>query len=259
MKVLVHTGGSEGTGPPITFLHGAGMDHTVWRFQTRRLATGRRRVVAPDLPGHGASNGKPCTSIEGWGDWLSGFLEDRDANGPVVAHSMGALIALETAGRRPDLVPSLLLVGVGIRMSVHPALMAAAHHDLPRAARYIAGWSMPAVHEGGHLEAGTWEQGAIVRLVERSRPGVLATDLAASAAYDTTHHLARLRADTLVVRGSADRMVAERATSELVDGIDGARLVILPGAGHQPMIQQPRVFNRLLDEFLDGDGKGSGR
>lgn len=259
MTLFVHTGGDHGESPAVIFLHGAGADHSVWRFQTRWLANRGWRVLAPDLAGHGASDGPVPTSIEKWAEWLEEFLLDRDAIGTVVGHSMGALMALEAAGREPGLIPRLVLVGAGVRMPVHPVLMAAAREDLPRAARFIAGWSMPPAHGGGHLESGTWQTGAIARLVERSRPGVLAMDLAVSAGYDAADRLAGVRAETLVVRGDADRMVAQHATRALFDGIGGARLVVLPGAGHEPMVQEPRLFNRLLADFLVGDGKGSSR
>lgn len=255
MTVHVHTGGKNGEGSSLTFLHGAGMDHTVWRFQTRRLANRGWRVLAPDLPGHGGSDGPPLESIEEGVEWVEKFLLDRDAGGTVVGHSMGGLLALETALRRPELVRRLVLVGTGTRMPVHPALLAAAREDLPRAARLIAGWSMPPAHEGGHPEPGMWEQGAIVRLIESSRPGVLATDLAVCAAYEATR-LREVRADTLVVAGDADRMVAGPAVAALAEGIGRARLVVMAGAGHEPMVQQPRAFTRTLVDFLDGDGKG---
>lgn len=259
MTISLDRGGNGGEGQTVTLLHGAGMDHTVWRFQIRRLAGRRWRVLAPDLPGHGTSRDEPRSSVEEWGEWLVEFLTERQAAGPVVGHSLGGLIALRAAACCPDVVPRLVLVGTGVPMPVHPALMAAAHDDLPRAASFIAGWSLPPRHPGGHLEAGTWERGAIVRLVERSGPGVLAKDLAATASYHPGEDLGRVRADSLVVRGDADRMVAERSVRALVERIAGARMVVLAGAGHQPMIQQPRLFSRLLDEFLVGDGKSSSR
>lgn len=233
------------------------MDHTVWRFQTRWLAHRGWRVLAPDLPGHGNSQGKPPDSVEGWGEWLAGFLVRREAAGAVVGHSLGALMAIEAAARHPELIGRLVLVGVGVRMPVHPVLRSAARDDLPRAARFIAGWSLPLSHLGGQEEPGMWEMGTVTRLVERSGPGVLYTDLSASADYDASGCLAEVAADTLIVSGRFDRMVATEAAESLADGLAGVRRVVLPGAGHEPMLQQPTRFNRLLADFLGGDGKGS--
>lgn len=259
MTIYVHTGGSNSSGPPVTFLHGAGMDHSVWRFQTRWLAHRGWRVLAPDLPGHGNSEGEPLESVEERAEWLAGFLARHDAGGAVVGHSLGALIAIEAAARRPELIERLVLVGAGIRMPVHPHLQSAARDDLPRAAGFIAGWSLPPSHLGGHREPGTWEKGTAIRLVERSRPGILYADLSASADYDASACLAQVAADTLIVSGRLDRMVTPEAAEDLAKGITGARRVVLSDAGHEPMLQQPSRFNRLLADFLDGDGKGSSR
>ncbi|MFP3914679.1 MAG: alpha/beta fold hydrolase [Actinomycetota bacterium] len=261
MSPVVHTGGTEtGSGPTVTFLHGAGMDHTVWRFQTRWLAQRGWNVIAPDLPGHGRSGGEPFTTVPEWAEWLAGYLHAA-ATAPVavVGHSLGGLVAVEVAARQPGWLERVVLVGAGARMPVHPALMAAAGEDLPRAAAFIAGWSLPPAHTGGHPEPGTWEWGGIYRLVERSRPGVLSADLAASASYDATSRLGDVRVPTLVLRGEADRMVSRAAAGELAAGMAEARSVTIPGAGHQPMVQCPRVFNRHLGGFLGDDGKGCGR
>lgn len=259
MTTYVHTGGSDSSGRPVVFLHGAGMDHTVWRYQTRWMAHRGWRVLAPDLPGHGNSQEEAPDSVEGWAEWLAGFVAGRDATGAVVGHSLGALMAIEAAARHPDLIQRLVLVGAGVRMPVHPVLRSAARDDLPRAARFIAGWSLPAFHFGGHQEPGTWEMGTVIRLVERSRPGVLYTDLSASAQYDASERLAAVAVDTLILSGRFDRMVAEAAAQSLAEGLARARRVVLPGAGHEPMLQQPTRFNRLLADFLGGDGKGSSR
>lgn len=259
MTIFVHTGGRESAGRPVTFLHGAGMDHSVWRYQTRWLAHRGWRVLAPDLPGHGNSPGEPPDSVEEGAGWLAGFLAQHDAPGAVVGHSLGALMAIEAAARHPGLIERLVLVGAGVRMPVHPVLRSAARDDLARAARFIAGWSLPPSHLGGHQEPGTWEMGTAIRLVERSRPGVLYTDLSASAGYDAAERLAEVTTEALIVSGRLDRMVGHEAVEELAEGLAGARRVVLPGAGHEPMLQQPTRFNRLLAEFLDGDGKGSSR
>lgn len=250
-------------GPPagsevvVVFVHGAGSDHTVWRYQSRWLVGRGVAVWAPDLPGHGRSGGEPMASIEDWAKWLA--FEIGDLGSPtVVGHSMGSLIALETAVAHPGSVGRLLLVGAAAEMPVHPDLIAAAEEDLPRAAAMIAEWSMPPAHRGGHLEPGLWEQGGVRRIVERSRPGVLAADLRACAAYDGTSRAEACVVPTTVVAGSEDRMVRARASRQLAQAIPGARYVEIAGAGHEPMLQNPREFNRLLWEILASDGKGSG-
>jgi pimeloyl-ACP methyl ester carboxylesterase len=251
VTVYVHTGGSDSaSGHPVVFLHGAGADHTVWRFQTRRLAHQGYRVLAPDLPGHGRSAGEPRESIPAWGEWLLSFLDEQvDGPATVVGHSMGGLIAMQAAATRPEAFSRLIVVGSGRSMPVHPHLLDAARHDLPQAAALIAGWSLPGAARGGHLEPGTWQKGGIERLVERSRPGVLATDLEACTACQVPVEAILVPSDVIV--GSQDRMAGRRAGEELAAVIPGATLHVIEGAGHDPMIQLPRTFNRMLISLLD--------
>lgn len=251
MTVYVHTGGRpDADGPPVVFLHGAGGDHTVWRFQTRRLAHHGYRVLAPDLPGHGRSDGEPRESIEAWSEWLLSFLDEQeDRPATVMGHSMGGLIAMQAAAHNPDPFHRLVLVGSGRSMSVHPRLLEAARDDLTLAAALISGWSLPAAHRGGHPEPGTWQKGGIEWLMTRSRPGVLAADLGACSACDVP--VEEIQVPTEVVMGSEDRMVGRRAGEQLAAAIPGAGFHLIEGAGHDPMVQMPRAFNRLLGSFLE--------
>jgi pimeloyl-ACP methyl ester carboxylesterase len=244
----------------VVFVHGVGMDHTVWRYQTRRLANRGLRVVAPDLPGHGSSGGGLRRSVPDWAEWLVSFVYSRiDAPAMLVGHSMGGLVSLEAAVRHPTLVERLVLVGVGARMIPHPALLAAATDDLPKAAGLIAGWSMPAAYRGSHPEPGLWEQGAIEALLRRSRPGVLAADLACCAAYDASEVAGEITCPTTLFSGSADRMAAAPGGRELSLLIPGAELVVLEGLGHEPMLQSPLRFNRHLSDILWTGGKPTTR
>lgn len=249
MSVYVHTGGREGGGPALVFVHGAGEDHTIWRFQTRWLAHRGYRVLAPDLPGHGRSGGPGFESIVAGAGWLGEFLTGRlPAPATVVGHSMGALIALEAAATDPTPFARLVLVGSGRRLPVHPRLQEAAAEDLPLAAALIAAWSMPGADRGGHPEPGTWQQGGILRLAGRSRPGVLAADLAACNRYQGP--TAWPGVPTVVVSGAEDRMLGPEAAPDLARAIPGAVLHLMEGCGHDPMVEAPRLFNRLLIEVL---------
>lgn len=237
---------------PVVFVHGAGMDHTIWRFQSRWLAGRGHTVGLVDLPGHGSSTEQPRGSIDAMAAWLVRWLDDFEADRPVilVGHSMGSFVCLETA-LIGSAVAGLVLVGTGTRMEVNPALMTAARSDLPRAAQLIAGWSYPSAHRGAHPEPGTWQAGATERLIRRSRPGALAAGLAACAAY---HPLARgpeVAVRTRIVAGSEDRMTPARSAQRLADAMPAARFMTIDGCGHEVMAQDPRSFNRILAGFLD--------
>lgn len=241
----------------VVFVHGAGADHTVWRFQTRWLANRGYQVLAPDLPGHGAEPGPALASIEQLADWVAALLPADGA--VVVGHSMGAFVAIETAVRNPDTVRGVVLVGAAPRMAVNPAFSDAAGRNDPLAAELLAAWSFPPAHTGDHPEPGTWEAGGLRRLVRRSRPGVLATDLAACEAYPGADRARQLGVETWLVSGERDRMASVKGARELSELIAGSRLVTLAETGHQPMVSAPRRFNQVLDEFLTSPGKPAGQ
>ncbi len=78
------------------------------------------RVLAPDLPGHGATplDAAPALSYAGWGAWLDAYLDAVQVRGPlvVVGYSLGGRVALAWAARRPERVRALALV------ATHPGL-----------------------------------------------------------------------------------------------------------------------------------------
>ena len=253
--VNVGTGGRSHTGGvPVVLIHGAGMDRTVWQFQARALAGHGYDVYAVDLPGHGGSQGPPPTDIEGYADWLVGFLDAAGIDQAVlVGHSMGSLIAIDVAARHPDRVLALVLLGVAAEMPVHPDLLAAAAADEHRAFELVASWShAKAAHAGHHPTPGLWMMGASLRLLERSAPGVLHNDLAACDRYgDAAGRAAGIAAPTLFVLGEQDLMTRPAAARPLTDAIAGTRVELLEGVGHMMMVEAPdRVIDAIV-AFVD--------
>ena len=105
--------------PVVVLIHGAQQDHSCWHLQARSLAYHGRAVLAPDLPGHGRSAGPPLPSVEAISAWVLALMDavgvDRAA---LVGHSMGSLVALETAGSHPGRVTRLVLVSTAVPMPV---------------------------------------------------------------------------------------------------------------------------------------------
>jgi pimeloyl-ACP methyl ester carboxylesterase len=228
--------------PAVLFIHGAGMDHTVWALQTRYFAHHGRSVLAVDLPGHGRSGGSPLRSIEAMADWVPRVLDAADvAAAALVGHSMGALVALAAAAAASARVRSLALLGVAERMPVHPELQAAADDDRRLAPELVASWGHGrSGHVGGNPAPGLWMMGGALTLLERAPAGVLAADLAACNGYDgAPAAAARVACPTLLLLGAADRMTPPAKAKPLAEAIKGARTVILPDAGHMLMTERP--------------------
>lgn len=228
--------------PVVLFLHGAGMDRTVWALQSRYFAHRGHAVLAVDLPGHGRSGGEAATSIAASADWLLAFLEAAGLERvTLVGHSMGSLIALDFAGRHPERMKALALLGVAGAMPVHPDLLAAAERNDPVAFQLITSWGHGKVgHYGGGKVPGAWLLGGGARLLERVRPGVLHRDLAACNAYrEAPERATAVTCPTLLVLGTEDMMTPAKAGRKLAAAIDGAQAETIAGAGHMMMLEKP--------------------
>ena len=96
----------------VVFIHGSGMDHTVWTLASRHFARHGRNVVAVDLPGHGRSMGALRPSIEAMAEWIIDLLDalkiDRAA---LAGHSLGSLVSLECAARYPQRIRAIAASG----------------------------------------------------------------------------------------------------------------------------------------------------
>jgi pimeloyl-ACP methyl ester carboxylesterase len=237
----------------VLFVHGAGMDHSVWPLQARHFAYRGWNALAVDLPGHGRSGGELLGTIPAMADWLGHLIQAlRVPAAHLVGHSMGALIGLDLAARHPDRIVRLALLGAAPRMPVHPALLEAAARPEPLAAELICDWGFgPAGHFGGHKAPGSWMLGHALRLLGTSSGPRLHTDLAACNAYEEgLQAAAKVRCPTLVLAGATDRMTPARQAAKLAEAIPGARLVTLPACGHMLMLEQPDATLDALVAFI---------
>lgn len=254
-KVFVSSGGRpfETVHPTVVFLHGAGMDHTEWMLQARYFAHHGRGVLAVDAPGHGRSEGPALRTIPDLAAWVVKLLDAAKVErAALVGHSMGALIALETAALAPSRVWALGLLGVATRMPVHPDLQKAADVNARSAVDLVASWGFGRrAHLGGAKAPGSWMLGSGVRLLERAPDGALAAGLAACNAYaGALEAAAKVTCPTLLLLGEIDRMTPPAGARDIAAKIPGARTVILPRAGHMLMVEDPDRTIDTLGEII---------
>jgi len=235
--------------PAVVFLHGAANDHSVWALQSRYLAFHGRAVLAVDLPGHGRSAGAPLTSVEALADWTVALLDAAGvARAALVGHSLGALVALHAAARHPARVRGIALLGPAVPMTVSDALLELAAADDPRARELIVGWSYSAAAQlGGSPVPGMWLPGAARRLMQRMRPGVLATDLLACHRYAEGLAAAEgVRCPALLILAGRDIMAPPRNAQALAAALPQHRTLTLPRCGHAMMAEEPDAVREAL-------------
>lgn len=253
--VFATTGGApfDLAKPVVIFLHGAGFDRTTWRLQTRFFAHHDRAVLAVDFPGHGWSAGPALSSIAALADWTAKLIEAaglKDA--ALVGHSMGALVALDTAARYPARVRALGLCGVATEMPVHPEMIESARAGTLKVQELMTFWGIGnALHKGGMVSPGLWLRAESLAVLSAAKPGVIHTDLAACNAYKAA--LARapgVKCPTVLVLGDGDLMTPAAKAKPLAAAIAESKTVVIANCGHMMMIERPDETLEALKSFV---------
>ena len=244
VKTFVATGGRDfdSSLPTIALLHGAGFDHTTWALHSRWFAHHGYGVLAPDLPGHGRSSGAPLQAITDMADWTAALLDAAGvAKAWLVGHSMGSLVALETAARHPAKVAALGLIGTAATMTVGPDLLKAAEANDHSAVDMVSIWGLGfQAGLGGSLAPGLWMHSGAQRVLEQCRPGVLFNDLNACNAYrNALAAAAQITVPAAFILGERDMMTPAKAGKTLASALPNSRTVVIPGAGHMMMVERP--------------------
>ena len=234
---------------PIVFVHGAGFDHSVWVMPARYFARHGFNVIAPDLPGHGRSQGAALERIEDMADWVVELLQTvcPDKAGIIVGHSMGSLVALAAAERHPDAVRRLALLGAALPMPVGPPLLEAAEDNHHAAIDMANTWSHSARGQlGAGANPGLHNLHSGERWLERMADGVYHDDLAACNRFVPPAALPDV--GTLIIAGASDRMTPLKGARALAERLPRADLVVIDDCGHSMLAEDP---NAVLDALAD--------
>lgn len=223
--VLVHAFGSSGRG---------------WAPQVERLSNSRR-VLAPDLPGHGRSE-EPFTLARAV-ETVRDTIDEAGGTAHLVGISGGSVVALLTGLQHPARVDKLVL-SAGLAhaprwFALQRAMVRIAPE--PLLARLFRG-----MYSGGRTE---YERAAEQDFRDCGKRTFLA-GLREIAELDLRPRLGEVAVPTLVLCGSKDRANLP-LSEELAAGIPDAELRIIPGATHLWNLQLPDLFNQTLAGFVD--------
>ena len=199
-------------------------------------------MLAVDLPGHGWSDGPALPSIAALADWTAKLVDAVGlGSAALVGHSMGALVALDTAARYPDKVRALALCGVATEMPVHPEMLESARADTLKVQELMTFWGIGnALHKGGMVSPGLWLRAESLAVLSGNKPGVIHADLAACNAYkDAPARAQAVKCPTVLVLGDGDLMTPAAKAKPLADAIVGSRTVVIADCGHFMMVERP--------------------
>jgi len=263
---------TTGAGAPLLFIHEFAGDHRSWEPQVRFFSGGYRCITY-------AARGYPPSGVPGDG---AAYSQDRavadavavlDGLGVDRAHvvglSMGGFTALHLTLRHPARVASAVVAGAGygaqperaeaFRAECEAIAAAFETEGAQRvAARYAVGparvqfqnknprgWAEFAAALAGHSSLGA---ALTMRGVQAARPSL----------YRLRDELAQVRTPVLLVVGDEDEGCLETALM-LKRTISSSGLAILPRTGHTANLEEPEVFNGLVDRFLAAVERGAWR
>ena len=257
-----------GTGPhPLVLLHGFSDNLQTWRRVVPAL-TLEHRVVAIDLPGHGATTRAWRTPLlDGYADVVTDVLDALGVDGPVslMGNSMGAAVSTVFARRYPERVDAAVLIGMpgvtGVPLSWRAAASRPAAVAMRTALRPVPlahlqrGFGMIYAHAASP-RAGSLDP-AVVRgycgsYIDRNRlfglSGIARALLSELRTMRLAETLVELPTPVLQIWGRHDRLVPPRHV------VRDERHVVLPGCGHCPQLDAPQ---RLLDAMAGFLGSGA--
>jgi 3-oxoadipate enol-lactonase len=243
---------SVGEGPAVVFVHGWTLDLDMWAAQFAALAD-RYRLIAFDRRGFGLSTGVPGIEHDVADiDHLLGAL--GVARAAIVGMSQGARVAMRWASTGAPKACCLVLDGPPRdALSSIPSAQAEVptehYRDLVRREGIDAFRQQWLKHPFMRLHSNDPQTHTLLQEMVGRYPG---HDLSAD---DTPHpspagDLRLLDLPTLVINGAHDTDERLAAGAELTRVLPNARLAIVPDAGHLPSLDNPRAYNRVLDEFF---------
>jgi pimeloyl-ACP methyl ester carboxylesterase len=252
-----------GAGPPLVLVHG--LAGAAYNFTELAPCLARsRRVLIPDLPGHGGT--APLPVMDGLGDLADHVVRVAEHEGmapaAVLGYSMGGVVALRLAAGRPEAAASIVLLSsAGIVSTTRRAELWLGASTALRPARLVARARSSIARRPGLRAAvfGCWGAESPRTLSPESVIGFLEAQpehtelrsvMRALLRDDPRGYLDRVRCPTLVVWGARDRL------TPLEDGFELARRLrapvrVLPAAGHLVVGECPEECAALVLDFLE--------
>ena len=241
------------TTPPLVFIHGVGLDHTMWVPVMSALPD--RRMIAYDMIGHGSA-ARPAGpySLDTFVDQLTDIVEAVDCELDLVGFSMGALVAqgfaLSSGGSR---IRKMVLLN-----GVHDRTVSERRAIVDRVADVRAGglaatvesalqrWFTPAF-------IAAWP--TVVDAVRRrlldndERTYADAYEVFATADADLARRVADIKAPTLVITGGDDQRSTPMMATTLAAALPDGRSSIVAGLRHLTPVEAPDLIAAMIDEF----------
>ena len=260
---------TSGAGEPILLIPGLGLDHNYYRFGIPLLSR-HLQVLAVDPRGIGRSTKSPPPyTVEAWADDFAVMI-DKLAFGPihVLGSSLGGSIALALAQRHPSKLKSLIVVGgfseldrateLNFRLRLRLIEKLGMSDEV---ADYMGLWTL--TRKFINSDAGFATMRANQANIRANSAQSYSAFVEALLKWGRcqpgqerepkfTTLLDSIKTPTLVVTSDNDHLIPKELSDLIAARIARAKLVVMPGAGHIPFMEQPEEVVRIVLQFLEG-------
>ncbi len=239
----------------LVFVHGYLGGSAQWASQVEAFSP-FFQVIAPDLPGYGRNGALQAPEeIGAFSDYVLEQLRDAGIDRfDLVGHSMGGMIVQEMVARAPQRIDRLVLYGTG-----PVGLLPGRFETIDESRRRVIEDGPEAT---GRRISATWfvdyerasNYPVCADLVAMASQQAALAGLSAMEKWSGEAALADIRTPSLVLWGDSDRTYMWSQQQRLWQGIEDARLAVIPGCAHAAHLEKPALFNAILADFLDTAG-----
>jgi len=245
----------NGAGTALVFLHAFPLNRTMWAPQETHLSR-RFRVVTVDLRGHGESDAPLWhSSLEQYAGDVNGLLDHLAIQQAVlIGLSMGGYVSFAFYRKYARRVQALVLADT--RAAADSAEARTGRFNLVQTAYRKGAGAVAEIMLPKLLGATSMaERPGIVKQVRHmietcEVSGIVVDSMAMAERPDSMSLLSLITCPTLVIVGEEDGTTPPSEARVMAQGIPGARLSIIPGAGHLSNLEQSDRFNQAVSNFV---------
>lgn len=243
------------TKPTLLLVHGFPQDHRLWDPQREALRD-VANIMAPDLRGFGTTTSyNALVTMETYATDMHDLMDAHGMERVVLCGlSMGGYIAMAFLEQWPERVEALILCNTRSTADTEEGKkgrIATARDAMEKGSAVIARAMVSKVLSATTRNERPDVVADVEAMMARQHPSAIAAaSLGMAQRTDRTAVLRKVKIPTLIITGDADELMPLPTSQAMADVIPGARLAVLPKAGHLSNVEAPEQFNATVRSFL---------